>query len=79
MATLTAGDLTNLRTKTHRITPYLSICQPVTLLTADVNNGSITRGERSIAYDGGSSPSADAFNAIAEGQTLAVDTATGTK
>lgn len=75
MATLSAGDLVNLRGPTvHRSTPYLSVFQPATLLTALVNNGSIARGARTIAYDTGTG---SGFATIEAGQVLEVDTATG--
>lgn len=76
MATISAGDLVNLRTKIGKATPYLSILQPVTLLAALVNNGSITRGARTIAYDGGTG---SGFSTIEAGQLFEVDTATGTE
>lgn len=76
MSILSAGDLTNLRTKTHRASPYLSVFKPVTLLTALVNNASITRGARTIAYDTGTG---SGFSTIVAGQLLEIDTATGTK
>src|SRR5262245_59181152 len=76
MSTISAGDLAQLRTEQQRAALYLSVVQPATLLTALVNNGSIARGARSIAYDGGTGTG---FATIQEGQTLEVDTAKGTK
>jgi hypothetical protein len=73
MATLTAGELTNLRTTKHSSKFYLSVLQPTTLLTARVNNVSITRGDRSIAYDTGSGT----YASIEAGQTLWVGTSAG--
>lgn len=78
MATISAGDLIKLRTKQHTATPYLSVLQPVTLLSALVNNGSIARGARSIAYDTGTGSGAN-FALIEEGQTLVVTTSDGEK
>lgn len=74
--TLSSTDRSNLRTKQHRAKFYLSIFKPATLLTAQVNNASPTRGMRSIAYDAGASSD---FTAIEAGQLLEVDTATGTE
>lgn len=76
MSTLSAGNLVSLRTAQGRATPYLSVLQPVTLLTALVNNASITRGARTINFDTGTG---GGFGYILEGQTLEVDTAGGTK
>lgn len=76
MATLSPTDLTNLRTTRGAITPYLSVFQPVTLLTAQVNNGSIARGARTIAYDNGTG---SGFSTIAAGQPLLVQTSVGVK
>lgn len=78
MATLSAGDLTNLRTKQHHANLYLSVFQPASLLVAQVANASIARGARSIAYDTGSGTAAE-YATIEAGQTLEVDTATGTE
>lgn len=74
MATLSAGDQTNLREKKHSSKFYFSALQPATLLSARVNNGSIARGDRSVAYDTGSSSD---FSAIEAGQTLWVGTTAG--
>lgn len=76
MATLSAPQLVNLRTTAHRSSFYLSVFQPATLLAAQVNNGSIARGARSIAYDSGSG---SGFATIEGYQLLEVDTATGTE
>ncbi len=76
MATLNSSDQDNLRTKQHKAKFYLSILKPSTLLTAQVNNASIARGARTIAYNAGTSSD---FVAIEDGQLLEVDTATGTE
>lgn len=73
MATLTAGELTNLRTKWHYVVPKLSVLKPDTLLSARVNDAGIARGDRSIAYDTGSGT----FASIEAGQTLWVGTSAG--
>src|SRR3990172_6599339 len=73
MATVSPTDL---QTKQARASTYLSVFQPVTLLTALVNDAGATRGMRSIPYDTGSG---SGFATIAAGQTLEVDTANGTK
>ena len=75
MATISAPDLVLLRTAINKVTPYFSVLQPTTLLTALVNNASATRGMRTIAYDGGTG---SGFSTIEAGQTLEVDTADGT-
>lgn len=69
-------DPTDLRTKQARSSVYLSVFQPVTLLTALVNNGAITRGARSVVYDTGTG---SGFATIEAGQVLEVDTADGLK
>lgn len=69
-------SVTNLRTQTAQASTFLSIFQPATLLTALVNNGSITRGARSIVFDSGTG---SGFATITAGQTLEVDTVYGTK
>ncbi len=73
MATLSAGDLTNLREKKHSSKFYLSVLQPTTLLTALVNDGTIARGDRAIIYDTGSGD----YASITGGQTLWVGTTAG--
>lgn len=75
MSVISAPDLVLLRTSVNKVTPYLSVLQPVALLTALVNNGSAARGMRTIAYDTGSG---SGFATIEAGQTLEVDTADGT-
>lgn len=77
MASLSAGDLTKLRTGQFASTPYLSVLQPATILSATVD-GAHNRGARSIAYTGGTGSAAE-FALIGEGQTLEVDTDDGTK
>lgn len=74
MATISAPDLVLLRTTQHKLTPRLSVMQPVALLTARVNNGAIARGARSIAYDGGGG---SGFATIEANQTLWVGTSAG--
>lgn len=73
---MTTISPTDLRTKQARASIYLSIFQPATLLTALVNNASITRGARTIAFDNGTG---SGFSTIVAGQTLEVDTVYGTK
>ena len=76
MATLSAGDLVNLRGPTiHRSTPKLSVSQPATLLTAQIN-GTFARGARSLNFDNGTGTG---FATIEAGQILEIDTATGTE
>lgn len=70
------ATVTELQTEQARASTYLNVFKPVTLLTANVNNGAITRGARTIAFDGGTG---SGFATIAEGQTLEVVTANGTK
>lgn len=76
MAVLSPTQLSNLRTKIARPEPYLSIFQPVILLTCLINDPTITRGSRSIIYNTGSGTG---FATIGDGQTLEVDTADGTQ
>lgn len=76
MATISAGDLVKLRAQIGRSSIFLSPFQPVTLLTALVNNGAITRGARSVIYDTGSG---SGFATIEAGQLLEVDTNDGLK
>ena len=75
MAVISAPDLVKLRTQVSSLVCYFSVLQPVTLLTALVNNASATRGMRTIAYDTGTG---SGFATIEAGQTLEVDTADGT-
>lgn len=79
MTTISAPDLALLRTQQQQTTLYLSVLQPFILLTASVNNGAITRGARTIDYDGGVAGGVSSFAAIAAGQTLEVDTPKGTQ
>lgn len=64
---------TTLRNSQQYSDLYLSISKPATLLTAQVN-GTPTRGQRSISFDTGSSPS---FATIATGQRVVFDTQYG--
>lgn len=73
MPTITPTDL---RTKRQASALHLSIFQPATLLTAQVNNGSIARGARSIAFDNGSG---SGYSTIAANMLLEVDTNDGTE
>lgn len=54
MPTISAGDLTLLRAEKHKSRYYMSFLVPRDLWTARVNDGSITREETSITFDGGS-------------------------
>lgn len=72
MATITPTDL---RTKTQRSSFYLSIFQPVTLLSALVT-GSPARGARTISYNTGAG---SGFSTIEGYQLVEIDTATGTE
>lgn len=67
MATLDATQLSNLRTQQQAARLFLSVFKPTTLLTALINEPSATRGDRSLAYDGGSG---SGFATIAQGQPL---------
>jgi hypothetical protein len=68
---LTAGQKAKLRADGHKVEYFLSICQPAALLTAQVNDGTITRGETAIIYDNGTSSDP---TLIREGMTLKVAT-----
>jgi hypothetical protein len=68
MAVMSAGSLINLRTKTARATPYISILQPATLLTAQTN-GAFARGTRTFLYNTGTG-TAGQFATIQAGQTI---------
>lgn len=70
----TASQLQALRTHPHNTRLYLSIYQPSTVLAARVNDGSITKGARSITYDGVSSGS---YLLIRSGMTLYVGSSAG--
>src|SRR5262245_2389196 len=67
MATLSAGDLTKLRTKGQAAKVYLSVFKPTTLLTALINEPSAVPGMREIDYDTGTG---SGFSLIASGQPL---------
>lgn len=77
MAQLSAGDLTNLRTKVHRSSFYLSVFQPATLLSALVT-GAPTRGQRAISYNTGTG-TAGQFATIEAYQLVEIVTSTGTE
>lgn len=70
----TAGDLSNLREKSHNSIVYVSVFKPATLLTARVNDAGAAHGDRTIVYDTGVGPN---FSLIENGQTLWVGTAAG--
>ena len=76
MTTISAGNLTKLRTERQSSNAWLSAFQPVTLLTALVNDSGVTRGQRSIDYDTGSG---SGYSTIAYGQMVEVDTDDGTQ
>lgn len=73
MATLSGGDLTNLRTTRHSGPVYLSVMRPATLLTAQIN-GTFARGARSLNYDSGTGTG---FSTIEAGQVLEIETVFG--
>jgi len=66
-------DVDTLRDSKHHVTFNLSVFKPTTLLAAQVNNGSIIRGARSIAYDTGTG----SFSLIRSYQELWVGTTPG--
>jgi hypothetical protein len=76
MAELTSGEKTLLRAGGHKAVWYLSVHKPESLLTARLNNASIERGARSIAYDNGGGTG---YSSIETGQILWVGTAAGEK
>jgi hypothetical protein len=76
MPALTGGQLALLRGERQRGRFYLSVSRPRTLLTGQVNNGSIARGATSIAYDNGAG---SGYSSIQAGQVLQVVTATRTE
>lgn len=73
MTTLSAGNLTSLRSTKHHTNLYLSILKPVDLLVATVN-GAHNRGARSVSFNNGTG---SGFSRIAANQPLIVETATG--
>jgi len=73
LSVISAPDLALLRTSIGKVTPYLSVLQPVKLLSGLVN-GSFARGARSIDYDTGSGTG---FATIEAGQTFEIITSDG--
>jgi len=71
LTALTTGEKTLLRADGHKATLFLSALKPATLLAAQVNNASIARGARTIAYNGGTGTG---YASIEAGQTLWVGT-----
>ncbi|MCB0207704.1 MAG: hypothetical protein KDJ52_00150 [Anaerolineae bacterium] len=76
MSALSSPQLNTLRANGHKARFYLSVSRPRTLLTAKVNNASISQGERTIDFDNGSG---SGFSDIADGHVLKVTTSTGVK
>lgn len=74
MTELLSGEKTLLRAGGHKVTLYMSIMQPSTLLSALVNDAGIERGDRSIAYDTGTGTG---FSTIEAGQTLWIGSTAG--
>jgi hypothetical protein len=75
MPVIPAGDLTLLRSRSHRSTIYGSFLKPLTLHTSLVNSGALTRGATSIPFDGGGG---SYYAQVEAYQTLWVGTAPGT-
>lgn len=73
MPTISAGDLTKLQGNNHATHLRMSVLRPAVLLEATVNNASISRSARTIAYDNGTG----SFSTITAGQTLLVGTTAG--
>lgn len=74
MAELSSEEKDLLRAGGHKVTLYMSIMKPSTLLSALVNNTGIERGDRSIAYDTGTGTG---YATIEAGQTLWIGSAAG--
>lgn len=74
MTRLSAANLETLRSRPQQTKLYLSIYEPQIVFQARINNGSISRGARTIAYD---SVSLGNFNAIKAGATMWIGTTAG--
>lgn len=70
----TNTQLTLLREKPHNTKLYLSIYQPTTVLSAQVNDASIAKGARSITFD---TVTAGSYSLIQSGMTLYVGSSAG--
>ena len=71
---VTNEQLTLLRSRPHNTRLWLSIYQPTTVLAAQINDGSITKGDRSITFD---TVTAGSYLLIQNGMTLNVGTTPG--
>lgn len=71
--TIQAGDLALLRADGHKVTPYISFLEDVVLFSARVNNASIARAARTIAFDGGSGT----YTAVEAGMTVYIGSTAG--
>jgi PKD repeat protein len=77
MAVPTSSELTLLRNQPHNVRLYLSVYQPKYVLTAAVNDATITKGERAITYDGASWAAGWDYTMLHNGITLLVGNAVG--
>lgn len=73
MSSLTAGEIALLRTRPHRTRLWLSIYQPNTVLSGQVNDVGIDRAERSITYDNSAGNHLD----VESGMVMYVGTSAG--
>ena len=71
---LSSAQLTTLRSQPNETRLFLSIYRPATLLACQVNDPTITRGSRSITYDG---VSAGSYLSVEADVTLMVGTSAG--
>lgn len=78
MTALTTAEKALLRADGHKVSLYLSILAPDSILVARLNNSSISRGDRSIAYDGGTGTAGE-YGRITAGQPLWVGSSAGAK
>jgi len=76
MTTPTSQELALLRTQPHQTKLYLSIYKPQTVFQAQVNDGSIAKGDRVITYD---NVTFGNFLAIGAGMTMYIGTTAGGK
>lgn len=73
MTILTAAQLSRLRTRPHQTRVWLSIFQPKTVLSAQVNMAGIVDGERDITV----TVLSGAMGAVEPGQTCYIGTTPG--
>ena len=73
MTQVTVDQINKLRVRPHNTKLWLSIYKPPTILSAQVNDGSIAKGEREITYNNESGD----YNDVKDGMTMYVGSSAG--